>query len=108
MCTACGERVVGEGSGCTAMDQVYHISCFTCQHCAIQLQGKPFYALEGKPYCEEDYLVSPLSSLLLCKFLLVSDLAAEAVAMVIRSFQVVTIFSAQYTYMTIYSFLVLD
>ncbi|KAJ9598667.1 hypothetical protein L9F63_010682, partial [Diploptera punctata] len=56
VCTACGERVVGEGSGCTAMDQVYHIACFTCQHCAIQLQGKPFYALEGKPYCEEDYL----------------------------------------------------
>lgn len=60
VCTACGERVVGEGSGCTAMDQVYHISCFTCQHCAIQLQGKPFYALEGKPYCEEDYLVSAI------------------------------------------------
>lgn len=59
MCTACGERVVGEGSGCTAMDQVYHISCFTCQECGIELQGKPFYALEGKPYCEEDYLVSP-------------------------------------------------
>lgn len=56
ICTACGQKVVGEGSGCTAMDQVYHISCFTCQHCAIQLQGKPFYALEGKPYCEEDYL----------------------------------------------------
>ncbi|XP_063218940.1 lipoma-preferred partner homolog [Bacillus rossius redtenbacheri] len=56
ICTSCGERVVGEGSGCTAMDQVYHISCFTCQHCAIQLQGKPFYALDGKPYCEEDYL----------------------------------------------------
>jgi hypothetical protein len=58
VCTACGERVVGEGSGCTAMDQVYHISCFTCQECGIELQGKPFYALEGKPYCEEDYLVS--------------------------------------------------
>lgn len=56
VCTACGERVVGEGSGCTAMDQVYHISCFTCQECGIELQGKPFYALEGKPYCEEDYL----------------------------------------------------
>ena len=50
---------MGEGSGCTAMDQVYHISCFTCQECGIELQGKPFYALEGKPYCEEDYLVSP-------------------------------------------------
>ncbi|KAK7867242.1 hypothetical protein R5R35_000234 [Gryllus longicercus] len=55
-CVACGQKVIGEGSGCTAMHRVYHIKCFTCQHCAIQLQGKPFYALEGKPYCEEDYL----------------------------------------------------
>nr|CAD7431153.1 unnamed protein product [Timema monikensis] len=65
-CTACGERVVGEGSGCTAMDQVYHISCFTCQHCAIQLQGKPFYALDGKPYCEEDYLFTHNNTLEKC------------------------------------------
>lgn len=57
ICTKCGEKVVGEGSGCTAMDQVYHIRCFTCCDCAVQLQGKPFYALEGKPYCKEDYLV---------------------------------------------------
>ncbi|XP_046388582.1 lipoma-preferred partner homolog [Ischnura elegans] len=56
ICTMCGEKVVGEGSGCTAMDQVYHISCFTCCDCHTQLQGKPFYALDGKPYCEEDYL----------------------------------------------------
>lgn len=56
ICTKCGEKVVGEGSGCTAMDQVYHIRCFTCCDCAVQLQGKPFYALEGKPYCKEDYL----------------------------------------------------
>lgn len=39
------------------MDQLYHIKCFTCHHCAINLQGKPFYALDGHPYCEEDYLV---------------------------------------------------
>ncbi|XP_055383928.1 paxillin-B-like isoform X2 [Condylostylus longicornis] len=55
-CVKCGERVVGENSGCTAMDQIYHISCFTCSQCQINLQGKPFYALENKPYCEEDYL----------------------------------------------------
>ncbi|KAF7263597.1 hypothetical protein GWI33_001768, partial [Rhynchophorus ferrugineus] len=24
--------------------------------CAINLQGKPFYALDGHPFCEEDYL----------------------------------------------------
>lgn len=56
ICVKCGERVVGESSGCTAMEQIYHISCFTCSQCQINLQGKPFYALEGKPFCEEDYL----------------------------------------------------
>lgn len=38
------------------MDQIYHIFCFTCTDCQINLQGKPFYALDGKPYCEYDYL----------------------------------------------------
>ncbi|XP_055594939.1 lipoma-preferred partner homolog [Uranotaenia lowii] len=55
-CVKCGDRVVGENTGCTAMDRIYHIACFTCQQCQINLQGKPFYALDGKPYCEEDYL----------------------------------------------------
>ncbi|EFA05566.2 lipoma-preferred partner homolog isoform X1 [Tribolium castaneum] len=56
VCVKCGEKIIGENSGCTAMDQLYHTKCFTCHHCAINLQGKPFYALDGKPYCEEDYL----------------------------------------------------
>uniref|UniRef100_A0A1I8PPB1 LIM zinc-binding domain-containing protein n=1 Tax=Stomoxys calcitrans TaxID=35570 RepID=A0A1I8PPB1_STOCA len=55
-CYKCNERVVGENSGCTAMDQIYHIACFTCSQCALNLQGKPFYTLDGKPYCEYDYL----------------------------------------------------
>lgn len=58
ICTRCGEKVVGEGSGCTAMEQVYHIKCFVCIVCHLQLQGKPFYALDSKPYCEDCYLVS--------------------------------------------------
>ncbi|XP_064461312.1 lipoma-preferred partner homolog [Ornithodoros turicata] len=56
MCYKCGEKVLGEGSGCTAMDQVYHIKCFTCYVCAKELRGKPFFAMDGKPYCEDDYL----------------------------------------------------
>ncbi|KAJ8967046.1 hypothetical protein NQ314_003163 [Rhamnusium bicolor] len=56
VCIKCGEKIIGENSGCTAMDQLYHTKCFTCHHCAINLQGKPFYALDGNPYCEEDYL----------------------------------------------------
>lgn len=55
-CVQCGNAVVGENSGCTAMQQIYHIDCFKCCQCQINLQGKPFYALEGKPCCEEDYL----------------------------------------------------
>lgn len=58
ICTRCGEKVVGEGTGCTAMEQVYHIKCFVCIVCHLQLQGKPFYALDSKPYCEDCYLVS--------------------------------------------------
>ncbi|KAH8385429.1 hypothetical protein KR009_002221 [Drosophila setifemur] len=56
ICFKCSSRVIGETSGCTAMDHIYHITCFTCTDCQINLQGKPFYALEGKPYCEYDYL----------------------------------------------------
>jgi hypothetical protein len=56
MCHSCGEKVLGEGNGCTAMEKVYHIQCFTCHICHKELRGKPFYAMEGKPYCEEDYL----------------------------------------------------
>ena len=29
-CVKCGERIVGEGSGCSAMGRPYHILCFTC------------------------------------------------------------------------------
>lgn len=55
-CVQCGKKVIGENSGCTAMKQIYHIACFTCCQCQINLQGKPFYALDGKPCCEEDFL----------------------------------------------------
>lgn len=54
-CVKCG-GVVSETSGCTAMENIYHIACFTCHQCQVNLQGKPFYAVEGKPFCEEDYL----------------------------------------------------
>jgi len=47
-----------EGLGCTAMGNIYHIKCFTCTHCGDQLEGKPFYHIDNKPYCEEGYLVS--------------------------------------------------
>uniref|UniRef100_A0A670Z675 LIM zinc-binding domain-containing protein n=1 Tax=Pseudonaja textilis TaxID=8673 RepID=A0A670Z675_PSETE len=57
-CARCGENVVGEGTGCTAMDQVFHVNCFTCMICHNKLRGQPFYAMEKKAYCEPCYIVS--------------------------------------------------
>ncbi|XP_063264861.1 lipoma-preferred partner [Prinia subflava] len=55
-CARCGENVVGEGTGCTAMDQVFHVKCFTCIKCKSKLRGQPFYAVEKKAYCEPCYI----------------------------------------------------
>lgn len=55
-CASCGENVVGEGTGCTAMDQVFHVDCFVCMTCSSKLRGKPFYAVEKKAYCEPCYV----------------------------------------------------
>ncbi|XP_048398802.1 lipoma-preferred partner isoform X1 [Stegostoma tigrinum] len=55
-CTRCGESVVGDGAGCTAMDQVFHVDCFTCMTCGHKLRGQPFYAVEKKSYCEACYI----------------------------------------------------
>nr|XP_002730765.2 PREDICTED: lipoma-preferred partner homolog isoform X1 [Saccoglossus kowalevskii] len=54
-CGKCNQKVMGEENGCSAMDQIFHIDCFTCVTCNGRLRGKPFYALEGKSYCEECY-----------------------------------------------------
>jgi lipoma-prefererred partner len=54
-CVKCNQ-IVTEASGCTAMENVYHIACFTCHQCQTSLQGKPFYALEGKALCQDDYM----------------------------------------------------
>lgn len=66
-CARCGENVVGEGTGCTAMDQVFHVECFTCIMCNNKLRGQPFYAVEKKAYCEPCYIVSTHS---LCALIL--------------------------------------
>ncbi|XP_030312202.1 lipoma-preferred partner isoform X2 [Calypte anna] len=55
-CARCGENVVGEGTGCTAMDQIFHVACFTCMTCKSNLRGQPFYAVEKKAYCEPCYI----------------------------------------------------
>lgn len=37
-CYRCGEKIMGETTGCTAMERIYHIKCFCCQQCGINLQ----------------------------------------------------------------------
>jgi hypothetical protein len=60
MCAKCGQSIMGENTGCTALDQLFHIQCFTCVSCEACLRGQPFFAMEGKPYCEACYLVQSL------------------------------------------------
>lgn len=57
-CARCGDNVLGDGSGCIAMEQVFHVECFTCITCHARLRGQPFYALDRKSYCESCYIVS--------------------------------------------------
>ncbi|XP_072110953.1 lipoma-preferred partner homolog isoform X2 [Mobula birostris] len=55
-CVRCGESVIGDGAGCTAMDQVFHVDCFTCVTCGHKLRGQAFYAVEKRSYCEPCYI----------------------------------------------------
>ncbi|XP_028820856.1 thyroid receptor-interacting protein 6-like isoform X1 [Denticeps clupeoides] len=55
-CARCGDNVLGDGSGCVAMEQVFHVECFTCITCHARLRGQPFYALDKKSYCESCYI----------------------------------------------------
>nr|XP_061834377.1 lipoma-preferred partner homolog [Nerophis lumbriciformis]XP_061834378.1 lipoma-preferred partner homolog [Nerophis lumbriciformis]XP_061834379.1 lipoma-preferred partner homolog [Nerophis lumbriciformis]XP_061834380.1 lipoma-preferred partner homolog [Nerophis lumbriciformis] len=64
-CASCGENVVGEGTGCTAMEQVFHVDCFVCMTCSSKLRGRPFYAVEKKAYCEPCY-VNTLETCTIC------------------------------------------
>ncbi|CAI9726156.1 domain-binding 3-like isoform X7 [Octopus vulgaris] len=36
-----------------AMDHSYHSDCFVCTTCQVSLEGQPFYAKTGKPYCKK-------------------------------------------------------
>ncbi|CAH3172841.1 unnamed protein product [Porites evermanni] len=58
MCSKCGQKVSGEGTGCNAMDKLFHIKCFVCNICGCQLTGKVFYKVEDQALCEADYMAT--------------------------------------------------
>ena len=57
ICMKCSEKIYGADNGLRAMDQLFHVKCFTCHSCGYSLQGQHFYAMENKSFCENCYMV---------------------------------------------------
>ncbi|KAM9185832.1 LIM domain-containing protein 1 isoform 1-T2 [Dugong dugon] len=57
-CVKCSKGVFGADQACQAMGNLYHDTCFTCAACSRKLRGKAFYFVNGKVFCEEDFLYS--------------------------------------------------
>ncbi|XP_004211219.1 lipoma-preferred partner homolog isoform X1 [Hydra vulgaris] len=66
VCYKCRQKISGEGNGCTALENTYHVSCFVCQKCKKKLTGHEFYCLDNQPNCEDCYK-NTLEDCVVCK-----------------------------------------
>ncbi|XP_071189859.1 thyroid receptor-interacting protein 6-like [Salvelinus alpinus] len=55
-CARCGGNVVGDVSGGIAMEQVFHVECFTCVTCHVPFRGQQYYDLDKQSYCKSCYI----------------------------------------------------
>lgn len=52
-CPACHKSV--DGSVVSAMDNIWHTSCFKCTACQKILENEQYFEKDGQPYCGKDY-----------------------------------------------------
>ncbi|XP_060063508.1 PDZ and LIM domain protein Zasp-like [Ylistrum balloti] len=53
MCKGCAFPIEPGDRWVEAMSSNYHSECFNCSTCQVSLEGQPFYAKAGKPYCKK-------------------------------------------------------
>ncbi|KAL3875725.1 hypothetical protein ACJMK2_033648 [Sinanodonta woodiana] len=53
MCNACNFPIEPGDRWVEALSNNYHSECFNCSTCQVNLEGQPFYAKAGKPYCKK-------------------------------------------------------
>ncbi|ORX47904.1 LIM-domain-containing protein [Piromyces finnis] len=54
-CGYCNEEIFGD-LYIKALDKVWHPNHFFCSYCGCKFsEEQPFFEIDGKPYCEEDY-----------------------------------------------------
>uniref|UniRef100_A0A0N4Z9M3 Lipoma-preferred partner homolog n=1 Tax=Parastrongyloides trichosuri TaxID=131310 RepID=A0A0N4Z9M3_PARTI len=66
ICNKCNQIIQPDRPGVTALGNFYHVECFVCEGCGKQLAGSSFYNVQGKCYCEVDY-VNSLEKCLKCR-----------------------------------------
>ncbi|XP_061175633.1 PDZ and LIM domain protein Zasp-like [Saccostrea echinata] len=53
MCKGCDFPIEPGDHWVEAMGNNFHSECFNCSTCGVNLEGQPFYAKGGKPYCKK-------------------------------------------------------